>query len=45
MSHLGYLHGKLQMFGTENEVYNCVALQENYGMLSLRIRAFPPPEL
>ena len=44
MSHTGYLHGPLQMFGLENGVCNYLALEEIYGMLIFLIRAFSPPE-
>ena len=38
MSHPGYLHGPLQMFGPENGV--CNYLNKVYGMLILRIPLF-----
>ena len=40
MSHLGYLHGPLQMTGPENRVCNYLALENIYGMLFVRIRPF-----
>ena len=40
MSHPGYLHGPLQMFGPENGVCNYLALEMIYGMLILWIHAF-----
>ena len=39
MSHPGYLHGPLQMFGPKNEVCNNLALEKIYGNLIPRIRA------
>ena len=45
MSHPGYLHGPLQMFGPANGVYNYLALGKIYGMLIPRIRAFSPLKL
>ena len=45
MSHPGYLHGPLQMFGPENEVCNYLALEKINDMSILWIRAFSPPEL
>ena len=39
MSHPGYLHGPLQMFGPGNGVCNYLALEKIYGMLILQIRA------
>ena len=45
MSHPGYLHGSLQMFGPGNEVCNYLALEKVNGMLILWICTFSPPEL
>ena len=44
MSHPGYLHGPLQMFGPENGLCNYLALEKIYGMLTLWICAFSPTE-
>ena len=44
LSHPGYLHGPLQMFGPENEVCNYLALEKINGMLILWIHTFSPPE-
>ena len=40
MSHPGFLHDPLQMFGPENGICKYLALGKIYGMLILRIRAF-----
>ena len=40
VSHPGYLHGPLQMFGPENGVCNYLALEMIYGMLILWIHTF-----
>ena len=40
VSHPGYLHGPLQMFGTENGVCNYLALKKVSGMLILWICTF-----
>ena len=40
LSHPGYLHSPLQMFGPENEVCNYLALEKIHGMLILWIQAF-----
>ena len=45
MSHPGFLHSSLQMFGPESGVYKYLALGKIYGMVILRIRAFLQPEL
>ena len=45
VSHPGYLHSLLQMFGRANGVCNYLALENIYGTLIFRIRAFLPPEL
>ena len=45
MSHPGYLHGPLQMFGPENGVYLAREKIKFYGMLILQICTFSPPEL
>ena len=40
-----YLHSPLQMLCPENGVCNYLALEKIYGMLTLRVCAFSPPEL
>ena len=45
MSHPGYLHGRLQMFGPAYGACNYLALEKIYGMLVLLICMFSPPEL
>ena len=45
MSHPGYLHGPLPMFGPENGVCNYLAIEKIYGMSILQIHAFSPAEL
>ena len=40
LSHPGYLHSPLQMFGPENEVCNYLALEKIHGMLILWIQVF-----
>ena len=44
VSHPGYLHRPLQMFGSENGLCNYLALEKMYDMLILRICTFLPPE-
>ena len=45
MSHPGYLHGPLQMFGPENGVCSYLALEEIYDLLILWDHAFSRTEL
>ena len=44
LSHPGYLHGALQMFGPEKGECNYLALENIYGLI-LWIHAFSPPKL
>ena len=44
VTHPGYLHNPLQMFGPENRVCNHPTLGKIYGMLFFQICTFLPPE-